>query len=138
MLGELPYFYNEHYCLTPGETNLNAIFSFGIYPYALLHSEVDFKAKIEALIPACSETVEGLVTLVNILFIEASTRHQGNKTLDLDLQQLAQVLRQQIAKHENTLRSSFILGGRHNPEGMLGNFKRISKIIATLGGPEFV
>jgi len=138
VLGEPPYFYNEHYCLTPGETNLNAIFSFGIYPYALLHSEVDFKAKIEALIPACSETVEGLNTLVGILYIEAYTRHQGEKTLDLDLQQLAQVLRQQVAKHEDVLRNSFILGGWGMREGMFGDFKRMSKIIAGHGGPEFV
>ncbi len=138
LLGEPPYFYNEHYCRTPGETNLNAIFSFGIYPYAVLHAEVDFKAQVEALIPACLETVEGLVTLVNILFIESYTRHRGNKTLDLDLQQLAQVLRQQIAKHEVMLRSTFILGGENMREGMLGDFKRISKIIAEDGGPEFV
>ena len=138
VLGEAPYFYNEHYCLTPGETNLNAIFSAGIYPYAVLHPEVDFKAKIEVLIPACSQTIEGLNTLVSILYVEAYTRHQGNKSLDLDLQQLARVLRQQVAKYEDVLRNSFILGGWGMREGMLGDFKRMSKIIAGYGVPEFV
>ena len=138
VLGEAPYFYNEHYCRTSGETDLTAIFSFGIYPYAVLHPEVDFKATIEAMIPACSETVEGLNTLVTILFMEAYTRHRGKKTLDLDLQQLARVLRQQVAKYEDVLRNSFILGGWGMREGMLGDFKRMSKIIAGYGVPEFV
>jgi len=138
ILGEPPYFYNDRSSLSPGETDLTIIFSAGIYPYAVLHPEVDFKAMIEAMIPACSEAVEGLSTLVRILFMEAYTRHQGKKTLDLDLQQLAQVLRQQVAKHKDMLRNSFILGGQDMREGMLGDFKRMSKIIAGYGVPEFV
>ena len=138
VLGEAPYFYNDRSIRTPGQTNLNAIFGYGIYPYAVLHPEVDFKGQIEALIPACSQTIEGLNTLVSILFIESYTRYRGKKTLDLDLQQLAQVLKQQISEHEDMLRNSFILGGGNMREGMLGDFKRISKIIAEDGGPEFV
>lgn len=138
LLGEPPYAYRDRWSSATAPNDVTTIFSAGIRPYAVLHPEAKIKEKIEDLIPVLSTTTDGLDVLVSILFTETYARSEGRTSLGINLENLSQILRKQVAKHADLLRQTFERGGLTNPEGLYGDFKRLSKTIAKHGGSEFI
>jgi hypothetical protein len=71
-------------------------------------------------------------------FNEVYNRSEGKPNLHLDVNFLADLLKNAIRVHQNSLKADFSLGGYSWPEGLLDDLRRLSNNTRKFGGPQFV
>ncbi len=136
LLGMPGYQYRSRYSPAPGNTDLTELLD---VVYHRLDPETRAKAS-QGLLDAIYSiigTYQGLRPTASCLLYEVSESFRGKPVLGLPVDLIATKLAASIRAFEPKLRADKSGGGRGWPDGMLGDFRRLSGITEKYGGPPF-
>jgi|GEM_PF-1837021 len=136
LLGFPAYRYRTRWSPAPGNTDLTDLLG---AIYELPDGETRLRAARQLLqsLSAIVGTYEGLDPVATCILLETTRKYDGRPSLNLPIATLANELRLSIRVFALRLRSDKTGLGQGWPEGRLDDFRRLSKIVASYGGPAF-
>lgn len=136
LLGSPEYRYRSRHSPSPGSTDLTEVLA----PLYDAEDALRERARDQIVNALCSLSCayEGIDPMVTLLVIEAMRKSSGRRTLEIPLHILAGHLRRAVETHRHRLMTDRSGGGADWPDGMLGEMKRLSRIVVDYGGPAFI
>jgi hypothetical protein len=135
LLGRDPYAYMPPYSPAVGPTDLAEVLRI-LYEVCL----PELTAQVaDLMIPALESLVEryeGLDAVATCILTETLSRSRSGPIIGLPIDDLAKRLRHSIAVYRDRLVADKSGEGAVWPDGMVGMFRRLSRIVVELGGPE--
>jgi hypothetical protein len=136
LLGAPEYQYRSRYSPAPGNTDLTELLSVIYDCFDAKAMETAKERLLKALYSFC-DTYEGMDAVSTCILFETVRKSGGRPILGLPLEDLATRLQATIQAFEPRLRADKSGGGRHWPDGMLGDLRRLSLNTERYGGPPF-
>lgn len=137
-LGIKPYVYIPKFSYASGNIDLNTVIPDGIFPYIDQNSRSENTIYLNKTLNYLSMECDGLMPVAS--FIICSILHKKNHGVfptEIDIDQLAQNLKETINNNEDFLKHDFADVGFGEEEGKYGYFKKLSFIVQKHGGPNF-
>lgn len=138
LLGREPYAFRDRWSPAPGPTDLTTMWTSGICEYVKRNPSFDMKTELEKCFPRLCLSPEGIDAFSTLILMETSNQFRSQSLQLLDLDKAVALLRQAIRDHREELKSFQELGGAGEPEGLLDDLRRVSKVTVSHGGPGFV
>lgn len=135
LLGNDPYAYLPPYSPAVGPTDLAEVLRI-LYEACLPEMTTQVRELMVPALESLVERYEGLDAVATCILKETSNRSRSGPTIGLPVEDLAKRLRHSIAIYKERLTADKSGEGAEWPDGMVGMFRRLSRRVVELGGPE--
>ena len=136
LLGEAPYNLKSRRSPSDGPNDITESWD-ALSEVARAKPEWNIDHKIPELLRRISDNKSGMNVIAGVIICETIARRDHNSAFTFDILELAQLLRTAIRRQWHDLKTDRSGEGKQWHDGLLGMFRRLSKNIASLGGPAF-